>query len=169
MTASIPDGAVEVLATQPSKSLFCTIRWNDPMGYRCGGSWIETMRYHQITARVFAGVIFVCAGSAPAQTSSALPRAESPPAQVVNGQLQQGLTALRYRVNYRPAASDPWQLYAETRSLAKANSLVSGVRNAGYQTEVVSDLTPSPQPYPDALETSASRYYPTSNWANDYN
>src|SRR5581483_3258158 len=28
---------------------------------------------------------------------------------------------------------------------------------------------PTPQPYPDAAATSASNYYPTSNWASDYN
>ena len=74
-----------------------------------------------------------------------------------------------YRVNYRPSDSDPWQLYAETRSLDKANTIAAGVKESGYQAQVVDDLTPSAQPYPDAAETSASNYYPTSNWASDYN
>jgi hypothetical protein len=80
-----------------------------------------------------------------------------------------GADQLRYRVNYRPADSEPWQLYSETRSLAKANSMAFEMKEAGYQAQVVDDLTPAPQPYPDASETSASNYYPTSNWASDYN
>ena len=77
--------------------------------------------------------------------------------------------SLRYRVNYRPTGSDPWQLYSETRSLDKANTIASGVRESGYQAQVIDDLTPAAQRYPDASETSASNYYPTSNWAADYN
>ena len=75
----------------------------------------------------------------------------------------------RYRVNYRPSRGDPWQLYAETRNLEQANTIASGVKQSGYQAQIVDDLTPAPQPYPDASETSASSYYPTSNWAADYN
>jgi len=80
-----------------------------------------------------------------------------------------GSTPLTYRVNYRPSDHDPWQLYAETRSLDKANTIASGVKESGYQSQVVDDLTPSAQPFPDASLTSASSYYPTSNWAADYN
>lgn len=83
--------------------------------------------------------------------------------------MQPSLNSLRYRVNYRPTASDPWQLYTETRSLDKANTVANEVRGTGYQSQVVDDLTPAPQPYPDASETSALNYYPTSNWAADYN
>ena len=43
------------------------------------------------------------------------------------------------------------------------------VRQSGYQAEVVDNATPVPQFYPDAADTSASDYYPTSNWAADYN
>ncbi|MDR3638825.1 MAG: hypothetical protein P4L84_33770 [Isosphaeraceae bacterium] len=75
----------------------------------------------------------------------------------------------QYRVNYRPSDHDPWQLYAPARTLDKANAIASEVRQSGYQAAVVSAATPTPQPYPDAAETSASNYYPTSNWANDYN
>ena len=87
---------------------------------------------------------------------------------------QQGLAGggsnpLTYRVNYRPSDNDPWQLYAETRSLDKANTIASGVKESGYQSQVVDDLTPFVQPFPDASQTSASSYYPTSNWAADYN
>ncbi len=88
------------------------------------------------------------------------------------GQPGPGQTAtnpLRYQVNYRAAASDPWQLYASTRSLEKANAIAAEVKSTGYETQVVDNLSPAPQPYPDAAETSASRYYPTSNWASDYN
>jgi hypothetical protein len=75
----------------------------------------------------------------------------------------------RYRLNYRPSAADPWQVYTEVRSLDKANQIAAELGQTGYQTQVVSDLTPSPQPFPDAAQTSASGYYPTSNWAADYN
>jgi hypothetical protein len=74
-----------------------------------------------------------------------------------------------YRVNYRPSISDVWQLYAETRGLDKANAIAASVKEAGYQAQVVDDLSPSAQPYPDASQTSASAYYPASNWAADYN
>jgi hypothetical protein len=93
-------------------------------------------------------------------------RAQVPAA---GGPAQAGSAPLHYRVNYRPAASDPWQLYAETRSLDKANRIASEIGQSGYLTQVVDDLTPAPQPYPDAAVTSASGYYPTSNWAADYN
>jgi hypothetical protein len=93
-------------------------------------------------------------------------RAQAPAAAA---QAQAGFAPLHYRVNYRPAESDPWQLYAETRTLDKANQIASDIGQTGYLTQVVDDLTPSPQPYPDAAVTSASGYYPTSNWAADYN
>jgi hypothetical protein len=80
-----------------------------------------------------------------------------------------GPSAAHYRVNYRPSARDPWQLYSEVRSLDKANQIATDLRQSGYQSEVVNDLNPSPQPFPDAAQTSASGYYPTSNWAADYN
>ena len=76
---------------------------------------------------------------------------------------------IRYQVNYRPSANDPWQLYAATRGLDKANAIAAEVQSTGYLAQVVNNLTPSPQPYPDAAETSASSYYPTSNWSSDYN
>ena len=77
--------------------------------------------------------------------------------------------SVRYRVNYRATGQDPWQVYSETKNRTKAESVAAEVRASGYQAEVVNDLTPSPQPYPDPAETSASGYYPTSNWAADYN
>jgi hypothetical protein len=76
---------------------------------------------------------------------------------------------LGYRVNYRPSDTAPWQVYAQTRSLANANAIADEVKQSGYQAEVVSAATPSPQPYPDAADYSASNYYPTSNFASDYN
>jgi hypothetical protein len=82
---------------------------------------------------------------------------------------QQGTGAARYRVNNRPDASSPWQLYVETRALPKANAIADEMRQAGYQAEVVDDSAPLPQFYPDAANTSASAYYPTSNFAADYN
>jgi hypothetical protein len=112
--------------------------------------------------RIATAVLLVLAGSVPA-------RARGAHEQVPAGQ---GLTAtnpIKYRVNYRPTADDPWQQYAETRSLDKANAIASEVQNSGYLSQVVNDLTPSAQPYPDMAETSASGYYPTSNWASDYN
>jgi hypothetical protein len=78
-------------------------------------------------------------------------------------------SAMRYRVNYRPSADDPWQIYTEVRSQAKADQIAADLRQSGYRSEVVDDWTPTPQPYPDAAQTSASRYYPTSNWSSDYN
>jgi hypothetical protein len=72
-------------------------------------------------------------------------------------------------VNYRPTASDPWQLYTEARTPAKASAIAGEMRQAGYQAEVVDNSTPLPQFYPDAANTSASGYYPTSNYAADYN
>ena len=85
------------------------------------------------------------------------------------GQGQTATNPIRYQVNYRPTANDPWQLYAATRGLDKANAIATELQSTGYQAQVVNSLTPSPQPYPDAAETSASRYYPTSNWSSDYN
>jgi hypothetical protein len=75
----------------------------------------------------------------------------------------------KYRVNYRPSDADPWQFYAQSRDPARANTVAMEVRQSGYQAEVVNDATPVPQFYPDASATSASNYYPTSNWAADYN
>src|SRR5689334_8951396 len=72
--------------------------------------------------------------------------------------------ATRYRVNYRPAAADPWQLYAESRTQDKADAIADEIRQAGYQAEVVDNSTPTPQPMPDYADTSASGYYPASNW-----
>jgi len=80
-----------------------------------------------------------------------------------------GSNIVRYRVNYRPSASDPWQLYTEARTLNKANTIAAEMRQAGYQAEVVDTSTPVPQFFPDAADTSASGYYPTSNYAADYN
>ena len=74
-----------------------------------------------------------------------------------------------WRVNYRPDDPSPWQQYMETRSRTKAESLAAELRESGYQAQVVSDLSPLPQLYPDAAMYSASRYYPTSNYASDYN
>jgi hypothetical protein len=76
---------------------------------------------------------------------------------------------VRYRVNYRPSDKDPWQTYAVARDRTKADSIAAEVKQTGYQSEVVDGTTPTPQPYPDAADTSASSYYPTSNWAADYN
>ncbi len=90
-------------------------------------------------------------------------------AAVHQGLADGGSNPLTYRVNYRPSDRDPWQLYAETRSLDKANIIASGVKESGYRSQVVDDLSPFAQPFPDASETSASNYYPTSNWAADYN
>jgi hypothetical protein len=77
--------------------------------------------------------------------------------------------SVRYRVNYRPTDSAPWQLYSETRSKDKAEATAADVRKSGYLAEVVDNSTPAPQPFPDAADTSASDYYPTSNYTNDYN
>ncbi len=90
--------------------------------------------------------------------------AQNPP-----GPGQTATNPLRYQVNYRASSNDPWQLYASTRSLANANAIAAEVKATGYEAEVVSNQTPAAQLYPDAEETSASRYYPTSNWAQDYN
>ena len=54
----------------------------------------------------------------------------------------QGQTAtnpLRYQVNYRASATDPWQLYASTRNLNNANSIAAEVKSTGYQTQVVTN------------------------------
>src|SRR3954447_4181091 len=79
------------------------------------------------------------------------------------------LETARYRVNYRPSGTDPWQFYADSRDHAKADAIAAEVRQSGYQAEVVDDATPVPQFYPDGANSSASNYYPTSNWAADYN
>src|SRR5262249_23071961 len=42
-------------------------------------------------------------------------------------QAQAGPDPIRYRVNYRPSDQDAWQLYAETRSLDKANTIAAEV------------------------------------------
>jgi hypothetical protein len=78
-------------------------------------------------------------------------------------------SATRYRVNYRAADSAPWQVYAEARTRDKADAIAAEVRQSGYQAEVVSNQNPTPQAYPDASDYSASGYYPTSNWASNYN
>src|SRR5207248_1790437 len=93
-----------------------------------------------------------------AQTSNAPAQPPTTAARVrgASAQAQPGSNPLRYRVNYRPSDKDPWQLYAETRSRDKANTIASEVRESGYRAQVVDDLTPAPQPYPDASETSAS-------------
>ncbi len=95
------------------------------------------------------------------------PRGASAQEAAVQGQTATNPT--RYQVNYRASESDPWQLYASTRSLEKANTIAAEVKSSGYLSEVANNLTPAPQPYPDYAETSASRYYPTSNWSSDYN
>lgn len=91
---------------------------------------------------------------------------QAPPRQGASGPVA---GALRYRVNYRPTDDQPWQLYSEARSQDKANALAAEVRESGYKAEVVTNATPLPQAYPDASDYSASSYYPTSNWASDYN
>ena len=82
---------------------------------------------------------------------------------------QTATNPLRYQVNYRASESDPWQLYAIDANLDNANTIAAKVKSSGYFSEVVNNLTPVVQPYPDMAETSASRYYPTSNWSSDYN
>jgi hypothetical protein len=95
---------------------------------------------------------------------------QAPPTQTaIPGQEQPGSPQVHYRVNYRPSDTDPWQLYAQTRSLENANKIADDVRQSGYQAEVVDDATPVPQPYPDASDYSASDYYPISNYASTYN
>jgi hypothetical protein len=76
---------------------------------------------------------------------------------------------LQYRVDFRVDSNDPWQTYSRVRSKDKAEAIAKDVRESGYQVEVVNDLTPAPQPLPDAAATSASALYPNSNWAADYN
>ena len=56
--------------------------------------------------------------------------------------------AARYRVNSGPRPADPWQLYAESRSLAKANGIADECASRGYLAEVVDNSTPAPQFYP---------------------
>ncbi len=82
---------------------------------------------------------------------------------------QPAQATVQYRVNYRPADTDAWQFYAQSRDPTRANTIAAEVRQTGYQAAVVDDATPVPQFYPDAANTSASNYYPTSNWAADYN
>jgi hypothetical protein len=106
------------------------------------------------------GILVMLAGLLPAQ--------QAPPAAPIASAIGSA-SAVRYRVNYRPTASDPWQLYTEARTLAKANTIAAEMRQTGYQAEVVDSATPVPQFYPDAADTSASGYYPTSNYAADYN
>jgi hypothetical protein len=77
--------------------------------------------------------------------------------------------APRWRVQYRPSDGDPWQDYLATRNRTKATNVAQELQESGYQAQVVDDTTPSPQPYPDAEDTAPSNYYPTSNWASDYN
>ncbi len=84
-------------------------------------------------------------------------------------QVSPAASSVRYRVNYRPGASDTWQLYTETRAISKANTIADEMRQAGYQVQVVDNTAPVAQFYPDAADTSASGYYPTSNYAADYN
>ncbi len=73
-----------------------------------------------------------------AQPPTAPARAGDAPAQVrrCSGR-SRDRARLRYRVNYRPSASDPWQLYAETRNLDKANAIAAEVQGSGYQAQVV--------------------------------
>ncbi len=123
----------------------------------------------RVAVSILSLVVSAQPGDGAAQTTIALLRAGNAPAPALGGKAQQGSNPLRYRVNYRPADSDPWQLYSETRSLDKANAIAAEVKESGYQSQVIDDLTPAAQPYPDASETSASGYYPTSNWASDYN
>jgi hypothetical protein len=93
----------------------------------------------------------------------------SPVAEELRQGQQASAAPVRYLVNYRPAATDPWQAYSEARTLAKANTIADEVRQAGYQAVVVDHSTPVPQAFPDAANTSASGYYPTSNHTVDYN
>ena len=90
-------------------------------------------------------------------------------AQEAVGDVQTATNPARYQVNYRATANDPWQLYASTRSLEKANTIAADVKSSGYLADVVTNLTPVAQPLPDYAATSALRYYPTSNWSSDYN
>jgi hypothetical protein len=92
-------------------------------------------------------------------------QAQPPPEQA--GALPSVASSIRYRVNYRPSDDDPWQLYSELRRQQKANALAEDVRKSGYQAEVVDHATPSPPPYPNPTDTSASDYDPTSNRAAD--
>ncbi len=75
----------------------------------------------------------------------------------------------RFRVQYRADSGANWQDYLETRSKEKADTVAKEMKESGYQAQVVNDQTPAPQPYPDQDNTSASGYYPASNYASDYN
>ncbi len=114
------------------------------------------MRYrrdHRIISVIVAAISLAWAGSISARAGGAQ-------AQPPGGE---GLTAtnpIKYRVNYRPTANDPWQQYAETRSLDKANAIAAEVQGSGYQSQVVNDLTPFPHVFPDMAETSASALLP---------
>ncbi len=50
------------------------------------------------------------------------------------GPAQTATNPIRYQVNYRASANDPWQLYAATRSLDKANTIAAEVKSTGYQS-----------------------------------
>src|SRR5258708_4704936 len=74
-----------------------------------------------------------------------------PPQAQQGAERPQGQDAsLRYRVNYRPSETNPWQVYSETRSLEQANAIAADVRSSGYLAEVVDSSTPAPQMFPDA-------------------
>ena len=90
-------------------------------------------------------------------------------AQAPAGQAATATNPTRYRVNYRPDRQRAVAALCGDPKLDKANAIAAEFTGSGYLSQVVNDLTPSPQPFPDAAETSASRYYPTSNWASDYN
>ena len=57
------------------------------------------------------------------------PRGASAQDAAVQGQTATNPT--RYQVNYRASESDPWQLYASTRSLEKANTIAAEVKKLG--------------------------------------
>ena len=83
---------------------------------------------------------------------------------------QTATNPLRYQVNYRATANDPWQLYASTRSLRKANAIAAEVKSTGYLTRCRQQPDARPAAITPILRRpSASRYYPTSNWSSDYN
>src|SRR5262249_32020228 len=112
---------------------------------------------YRVIPTILCGFLWICAGWVTLGAGCAQ-------AQPQGGETLTTSNPIKYRVNYRPTANDVWQQYAETRSLDKANAIAAEVQNSGYQSQVVNDLTPFPHVFPDAAETSASRYYPTSNW-----
>ena len=90
-------------------------------------------------------------------------------AQPVDVQALTGTNPIQYRVNYRPTDTTSGSSTPRRAASTRPTLIAAEVRGSGYQSQVVNDLTPLPHVFPDFAETSASRYYPTSNWASDYN